>query len=119
MSATWDITLERKITEEQFDRACSEIGLLPNGDVYYDARVVGQDLACVNLGGVEVYFGSGTKSDPIVIRSAAPENRYEAMKRTASDLGQKLSFKSISGEWFDEKSNKPLPYRADVFKIIE
>ena len=119
MSATWNITLERRIDEEQFDKVCLEIGLLPNGEVYYDARLVGQELACVNLGGVEVYFGMGTRNNPIVIRSSATENRYEAMKRTALDLGEKLNFKTISGEWFDEVSKKPVSYSPDVFKQIE
>ena len=124
MSATWDITLERRISREQFDRVCSEIGLLPNGDIYYDARVDGNELACVNLGGVEVYFHQGTQSDSLVsdslvIRSCASEKRYEAMKRTASDLGQKIQFKSISGEWFDEVSVEPLPYSPDVYQRIE
>ncbi len=119
MSATWNITLERRINEEQFDRACSEIGLLPNGEVYYDARVVGQDLACVNLGGVEVYFGTGTRDNPISIRACAHDKRYEAMKKTALDLGEKLHFKTIAGEWFDDVSKKPISYSPDVFKQIE
>ena len=120
MSATWNITLERRIDEGQFDSVCSELGLLRNGNTAYDVRVTGTKvLDDLGINGVEVHYGKGTRNDPLVIRSCAGELRYEAMKRTALDLAEKLPFRTISGEWFDEVSKKPLPYSADVFKQLE
>lgn len=114
MSSTWLIELSRLVSDEEFDQVAKSIGL--NGH-YNDSRVIGDKLlAEQGLGGVEIDF-SGLELS-VRVAGGHPQ-RYEAMKRTASDLGQKLPFKNISGEWFDEVSKNPLPYNVDVYKRIE
>ena len=137
MSSTWFVNLEGRVDRESFDRVCSEIGIVfsPNtvgGNTYYDQRIIGDRE--IGIGGVEIYFGGvGQRGDKnphatrLTISANASERRYAAMKKTALDLGSKLLFKDISGEWFydvtefDKKKGdyKPLPYRADVFSMIE
>ena len=128
MTSSWYITLERIVNVEEFDQACFEIGFLQNKGLSYDVRTVGEKvLPGLGLGGVDIYFGNGTEEDPLMIKSSASgEKRYEAMKRTALDLAQKLPFSTIGGEWFDDVTEldeegepKLLPYTADVFKKIE
>ena len=137
MSSTWFVSLEGRVDRESFDRVCSEIGVVysphtSRGNTYYDQRVIGDRE--IGIGGVEIDFGGieqsgdkNTSATHLTISASASEKRYEAMKKTAVDLGSKLSFRDISGEWFDDVTefdeatgnNKPVPYKADVFRMIE
>ncbi len=114
MSSTWIIELSRLVSDEEFDQVAKSIGL--NGH-YNDSRVIGDKLlAEQGLGGVEIDF-SGLELS-VRVAGGHPQ-RYEAMKKTTTDLGARLPFKSISGEWFDDVSKQSLPYNSDVYRKIE
>ena len=114
MSSTWYIGFSRSVSKEEFDQVAKSIGF--NGH-YNDSRVIGDKLlAEQGLGGVEIDF-SGLELS-VRVAGGHPQ-QYEAMKKTTTDLAAKLPFKSISGEWFDEISNRPLPYSPDVYRRIE
>jgi|SRR3989344_2135507 len=134
MSYTWFVNLKGRVDKERFDSVCSKIGIVysPNGNIYYDQRVIGERE--LGIGGVEIDFGGikqGGNKNPyathLTISANASERVYDAMKKTALDLGSRLPFKDISGEWFDNVTdfnkatgnNKPVPYKADVFRMIE
>ncbi|MFH1456095.1 MAG: hypothetical protein ABIF40_04040 [archaeon] len=137
MSDTWFVELEERIDRERFDSICSEIGIVysPNtagGNTYYDQRIIGNKklgIGCVELkfGGIKQKEDRNLFATQLTISTNASERRYEAMKKTALDLGSKLPFKEISGRWFDNLTeldneignHKPIPYNADVFEMIE
>ena len=134
MSYTWFVNLKGRVDKERFDSVCSKIGIVysPNGNIYYDQRVIGERE--LGIGGVEIDFGGikqGGNKNPyathLTISANASERRYDAMKKTALDLGSRLPFKNISGDWFDDVTDfdeatgdyKSVPYKADVFRMIE
>ena len=134
MSSTWFVNLEGRVDRERFDSVCSEIGIVYSpstvgGNIYYDQRVIGDRV--IGIGGVEIKFGEMGNKNPyatrLTISANASERRYDAMKKTALDLGSRLPFKNISGDWFDDVTDfdeatgdyKSVPYKADVFRMIE
>ena len=142
MLSTWFIDLERRVSRSEFNKACSEVGIdfsrvADNGNTYYDTRREAESAAkfgeeqdpvfkFFGICGVDIVFGGIKQSKQntayatqITVSSLLEKGRYEAMKRTTLDLGQKISFKGISGEWFDDVSKKPLPYSADIYQRIE
>lgn len=137
MSSTWFINLEERVDRERFDNVCSEIGIVYSpdtvrGNTYYDQRVIGNRE--MGFGGVEIHFGGVEQTGDrnpyatqLTISTIANKRRYEAMKKAALDLGSRLPFKDIFGEWFDDVTefdeatgdHKPVPYNAEVFRMLE
>ncbi|MBI2135686.1 hypothetical protein HYU06_01285 [Candidatus Woesearchaeota archaeon] len=129
MPGTWFIDLEGRVSREDFDKVCSELGInfsseTVGGNTYYDMRHEAESAA--KFGGVEIGFGgiretqdNNAYATQITISSLLEKEGYKAMKKTSLDLSQRIPFKSIYGKWFDDVSSQPLPYKPDVYQIIE
>ena len=138
MSNVWSIKLKKKMKRDEFDRVAKELGIeyspfTVGGNTYYDRRLIGERE--MGMGGVEIeLIGIDPRihNTPYVnhiqVRTAGgPSGAYEAMKKATVDMGERLPFKDIIGEWlymiakFDHATgrHKPISYNPAVFKSLE
>lgn len=129
MSNTWYINLKEEIDRKTFNELTKslDIGFSPaviGGNTYYDVNN-GMEI---DFGGTEQTVKNNTSATQITVRSISGiTDACQKMMETTLKLGEKLPFKDISGEWFDDVAEieegteepKQILYTPDVFKLIE